>query len=94
LRKIHCSGLKAGSNNNFYPSSAPADGEGNFGRLASVAAYGRVAGLLKATKGTIVVGGETDEDKKYIAPTIVRDVKPDDSLMQEWATLLPITSVY
>ena len=31
-----------------------------------------------------MVGGETDEATKFIAPTIVRDVKADDSLMSEY----------
>lgn len=29
-------------------------------------------------------GGETDEATKYIAPTLVRDVPSDDSLMSEY----------
>lgn len=33
--------------------------------------------------GRIVVGGETDEDEKFIAPTILVDVNPSDSVMQE-----------
>jgi acyl-CoA reductase-like NAD-dependent aldehyde dehydrogenase len=45
--------------------------------------FARVKGLLDNTKGTIVVGGESDAETKYIAPTIVKDVKPDDSLMSE-----------
>jgi len=39
--------------------------------------------LLKNTKGTIVFGGETNEEDKYIALTAVKDVKWDDSLMSE-----------
>ena len=45
--------------------------------------FTRVKGLLDKTKGTIVIGGETDADTKYIAPTVVKDVKGDDSLMSE-----------
>jgi aldehyde dehydrogenase (NAD+)/aldehyde dehydrogenase (NAD(P)+) len=51
------------------------------------AAFKRVHGLVQNTKGTIVVGGEADEATKFIAPTIVKDVKPDDSLMSEYAFL-------
>jgi aldehyde dehydrogenase (NAD+)/aldehyde dehydrogenase (NAD(P)+) len=46
-------------------------------------AFKRVNGLLQTTKGTIVVGGQAEEAQKYIAPTIVKDVKTDDSLMSE-----------
>ncbi|KZT04151.1 NAD-dependent aldehyde dehydrogenase [Laetiporus sulphureus 93-53] len=43
----------------------------------------RLKGLLDATKGTVVFGGEVDMAEKYIAPTLVKDVKGDDSLMSE-----------
>jgi acyl-CoA reductase-like NAD-dependent aldehyde dehydrogenase len=38
---------------------------------------------LDHTDGSIVIGGQTDATEKYIAPTIVRDVDVDDSLMSE-----------
>ena len=38
--------------------------------------------MLKATRGNIVVGGESDEDERYIAPTVVTDVATDDELMK------------
>ena len=38
--------------------------------------------MLESTKGKIVCGGETDEATRYIAPTVVVDVSPDDKLMQ------------
>jgi acyl-CoA reductase-like NAD-dependent aldehyde dehydrogenase len=43
----------------------------------------RVKGLLDNTKGTIVFGGESDADTKYIAPAVVKDVNTSDSLMSE-----------
>ena len=39
--------------------------------------------LIDTTKGTIVLGGGADVEKRYIAPTVVRDVKADDSLLSE-----------
>ena len=68
----------------FYPdpdkrSSAP----GAFSRIVTPQATTRVAGLLERTKGTIVFGGEVDKENKYIAPTVIKDVGPDDSLMSE-----------
>jgi aldehyde dehydrogenase (NAD+) len=38
---------------------------------------------LDNTKGTVVIGGEVDEETKFIAPTVVKNVKGDDSLMSE-----------
>jgi len=52
-------------------------------RLVTPQAFARVSGLLKNTKGTIVVGGEMDEATKFIAPTVIKDVKSDDALMSE-----------
>jgi acyl-CoA reductase-like NAD-dependent aldehyde dehydrogenase len=41
-------------------------------------------GLLDRTDGSIVLGGQTDASQKYIAPTVVKDVGPNDSLMSEY----------
>ena len=38
--------------------------------------------MLDKTSGTIVRGGDTDVEVKFMAPTIVKDVRPDDSLME------------
>jgi aldehyde dehydrogenase (NAD+) len=67
----------------FYPSSAPPTSPGTYSRLVTPEAFTRVSNLLKNTKGTIVLGGDTDTSMKYIAPTVVKDVKWDDSLMSE-----------
>ena len=47
-----------------------------------VTPYRRVVNLLESTKGEIVCGGETDEATRYIAPTVIVDVSPNDKLMQ------------
>jgi len=75
----------------FYPETD----EGIFSLLITPRAWARVDKLLKDSKGSIVVGGETKEETKYIAPTIVKDVKPDDSLMREelFGPVLPILAV-
>ncbi|XP_034245884.1 aldehyde dehydrogenase, dimeric NADP-preferring-like isoform X1 [Thrips palmi] len=45
--------------------------------------------------GKIVVGGEVDASDRYIAPTILVDVKPTDKVMQEeiFGPILPIVNV-
>ncbi|CAL1697398.1 unnamed protein product [Somion occarium] len=58
-------------------------GSKSFSRIITQEHASRIAHLLSETKGKIVAGGEVDTENKYIAPTIVRDVPPDDSLMSE-----------
>lgn len=56
----------------------------------------RLTGLLKASKGQVVIGGETDASERYIAPTIITHVAADDKLMEEevFGPLLPIVTVH
>ncbi|KAJ7749555.1 NAD-aldehyde dehydrogenase [Mycena maculata] len=77
----------------FYPEATVA--AQNTTKLVNPQAFRRVNGLLQGTKGTVVCGGDTDEARKFIAPTIVRDVKGDDSLMSEeiFGPILPIVPV-
>lgn len=77
----------------FYPDGA--DKSDSFSRMISVRHLERLRGLLSATKGTIVAGGEVDASTKYFAPTIVKDVKLDDALMQDelFGPILPIVPV-
>lgn len=66
------------------------------GRLVNEGATQRIKSYLDGTHGNIVIGGDTDEtDRRYLAPTIVRDVKPDDSTMQDeiFGPLLSIVPV-
>ncbi len=39
-------------------------------------------GLIDGSKGTVAYGGDSDPQTKYIQPTIVTDVTPEDTLMQ------------
>lgn len=68
----------------FYPDDMQPSSSGAYSRIITPQAFNRIKGLLDSTKGKVVLGGETDETKKYIAPTIVKDVKADDSLMSEY----------
>jgi aldehyde dehydrogenase (NAD+) len=63
----------------FYPEG-PASSE-SFSRIAAERHFDRIYKMLTDTKGQIVLGGEGKREKKYIAPTIVRDVTGEDSLM-------------
>lgn len=65
----------------FYPEG-PAKSN-SFSRIVSEKHTARIKQMIDGTKGTIVVGGDADVSKRYIAPTIVKDVRGDDSLMAE-----------
>ncbi|KAJ6618864.1 NAD-aldehyde dehydrogenase [Mycena sp. CBHHK59/15] len=73
---------------NFYPEAASSP-------IVNVQSFKRINGLLQNTKGTVVCGGAADEASKFIAPTIVKDVTPGDSLMSEeiFGPILPIVPV-
>ena len=77
----------------FYPDGALKSD--SYSRIVSNIHFKRVKGLLDATKGKIALGGETDEEQRFIAPTIVRDVTFEDSLMSEeiFGPILPIIPV-
>ncbi|XP_069825376.1 aldehyde dehydrogenase family 3 member B1-like [Dendropsophus ebraccatus] len=65
----------------------------DFARIISERHFQRVAALL--TCGKIVTGGQSDESERYIAPTILIDVKDSDPVMQEeiFGPILPIFPV-
>ena len=44
----------------------------------------RLKRYIDETKGKIVFGGQADVEKKYVAPTVVKDVPLDDALMEEY----------
>ncbi|KAF5379237.1 hypothetical protein D9615_006047 [Tricholomella constricta] len=79
----------------FYPKSADPSLPANYSRIITPQAFKRIKGLLDNTQGDVVFGGQTDEATKFIAPTVVKDVKADDSLMSEeiFGPLLPIVPV-
>ncbi len=68
-----------------FPQSSP-----DFGRIINDAQFERVAALMKC--GNVVFGGGTDRKDRYIAPTILDNVKPADPVMQEeiFGPILPI----
>ncbi|KAF9009920.1 NAD-aldehyde dehydrogenase [Cyathus striatus] len=83
------------AHSSFYPTESGPSVPYQYCRLITPQAFKRVKTLLDITKGTVAIGGETDEATKYIAPTIVKDVKGDDSLMTEeiFGPVLPIVPV-
>jgi aldehyde dehydrogenase (NAD+) len=62
----------------------------HFARLINDKSVRRLSELIK--DGKIVTGGISDPDKNYMSPTIVRDVRPEDPIMQEeiFGPVLPV----
>ena len=67
----------------------------HYGRIANEGHFHRLKKLLSTTSGTVAFGGEMDEEKLQIAPTLIRDVPENDSLMSEevFGPLLPFVPV-
>ncbi|TFY68036.1 hypothetical protein EVJ58_g1258 [Rhodofomes roseus] len=79
--------------NELHPTDPKTSGM--LGRIVNERHVERLQNLLDNTKGTIVFGGEIDKEARYVAPTLIRDVKADDSLMSEeiFGPLLPVVPV-
>ena len=65
----------------------------DYGRIINERHHARLVGLLDGA--SVAVGGEHDVSDRYIAPTILRDVKADDAVMQSeiFGPILPVISV-
>jgi aldehyde dehydrogenase (NAD+) len=61
-----------------------------FPRIVTTQAFDRLEKLMK--HGKIVFGGDTDASEKYIAPTIIDEIRPEFPVMQEeiFGPILPV----
>ncbi|XP_075998951.1 aldehyde dehydrogenase family 3 member B1 isoform X2 [Genypterus blacodes] len=64
-------------------------------RIVSHQHWTRLVELLGKSTGKVVVGGDSNQDDKYIAPTVVVDVEESDALMKTeiFGPILPIMTV-
>jgi len=64
----------------------------DFCRIISESSSERLTALLK--NGNIIAGGKTDPANRFVTPTIITDVGPDDPIMQDeiFGPLLPVIS--
>jgi beta-apo-4'-carotenal oxygenase len=82
--------------NEFFPKGPKASPD--FARVINTQHFDRMKKMLDTTKGKIVLGGETDRDDLFIAPTAVLVDSPNDPMVQEesfgpiWA-ILPYDNV-
>lgn len=74
----------------FYGEDAQASAD--FGRIINARHFTRLTALLQGQD--VWFGGESDEAERFIAPTILADVSPQDAVMQEeiFGPLLPVLS--
>ncbi|XP_059682063.1 aldehyde dehydrogenase family 3 member B1-like [Gavia stellata] len=65
----------------------------DFARIVGDKQFQRVQALL--CSGRVAIGGQTDAEARYIAPTVLVDVQQDDPVMQEeiFGPILPILTV-
>ncbi|XP_009705495.1 PREDICTED: aldehyde dehydrogenase family 3 member B1-like, partial [Cariama cristata] len=65
----------------------------DFARIVGDKQFQRVQALL--CSGRVAIGGQTDPETRYIAPTVLVDVQQDDPIMQEeiFGPILPILTV-
>ncbi|CAN6628898.1 fatty aldehyde dehydrogenase Hfd1p [Trichomonascus vanleenenianus] len=79
--------------NEFYPNVSK-DTE-DLAHIPSDRLYQRFVDLIGNTRGNVVVGGQSDPETRYIAPTIVTNVPADDPLMDDelFGPVLPILTV-
>ena len=65
----------------------------DYGRIVSPRHFDRLASML--TDGQAVIGGDVRPDERYIAPTVMTDVRLDSRLMTEeiFGPLLPIVPI-
>ena len=53
----------------------------DYSRVINAAAVNRIAGLIDPSK--VIIGGQSDPDAHYLAPTIVYPVTWDDKIMED-----------
>jgi aldehyde dehydrogenase (NAD+) len=65
----------------------------SYGRIVNRRHFDRLAGLLAS--GTVAIGGRTNRDDRYIEPTVLTGVTPEQPVMQEeiFGPILPILRI-
>lgn len=67
----------------------------DYGRIINHRHFSRIVSYIEAQKDTLVHGGETDEENKFIAPTLMLNPELESGVMQEeiFGPVLPIVEV-
>jgi beta-apo-4'-carotenal oxygenase len=79
--------------NRFFPEGAAKSPD--LSRIINNRHFHRIKGLLENSKGTVLYGGEMDESRCFIAPTLVKVTDLEDSLLSEeiFGPVLPMLVV-
>jgi aldehyde dehydrogenase (NAD+) len=82
----------------FYGSGEAARMSGDLARIVDRRAFERLAYALRETiagGARVEAGGDMDADERYIAPTVLSDVRPDAPVMREeiFGPILPVLTV-
>jgi aldehyde dehydrogenase (NAD+) len=74
--------------NSFYGDNP--EKSNDFARVINSENVNRLACLMES--GLIVTGGKTNPETRFVSPTIIKDVKPGDQIMQEeiFGPVLPV----
>jgi aldehyde dehydrogenase (NAD+) len=64
-----------------------------YGSIVSDGHFKRLQNIMTKSSAKIVIGGDTDDARRRIAPTVYRDVKENDSLLQGYVSPYPF-SIY
>ena len=77
----------------MYPGGAKSSRD--FGRIVNKRNIARIKNMVSQSKGTILVGGDIDEERLFVEPTVMLVNSPDDSLLVEesFGPLMPILLV-
>lgn len=72
----------------FYGSDPKTTND--FARVISSESVVRLSGYMKS--GNIVIGGITDPEARYVSPTVIKDIKPNDPIMKDeiFGPVLPV----
>lgn len=64
----------------------------DFGRIVNQAHWQRISNLIDKEK--VLIGGQIDQETRFIAPTVLQDVELNDAVMQEeiFGPVLPVLS--
>ncbi len=67
----------------------------DYARIVNDHHFGRLAKMLEGTAGQVAVGGQANRPTRYMAPTVLTAVKPEDAVMDEeiFGPILPVLSV-
>ncbi|HZD64743.1 MAG TPA: aldehyde dehydrogenase family protein, partial [Acidimicrobiales bacterium] len=67
----------------------------DYARIVNDAHWERLTALLARSRAAVAHGGGTDRSSRYLAPTVLRGVEPDDPVMEEeiFGPILPVLAV-